>query len=46
MNLAGMFAMNPEWILRLLLAALTGAVIGMERQSRSKEAGTGTHALV
>lgn len=46
MNLSGMFALNMEWVIRLVLAVVTGAMIGFERQSRAKEAGMGTHAIV
>lgn len=40
------FYLNPEWIIRVLLAAGTGTLIGFERHDRSKEAGVGTHAIV
>ncbi|MCR4950691.1 MAG: MgtC/SapB family protein [Solobacterium sp.] len=35
-----------EWVLRLLLAATAGGMVGYERHNRSKEAGIRTHALV
>ena len=37
---------NPEWLLRIALASLIGALIGYERYSQSKEAGVRTHAVV
>ena len=37
---------NGEMILRLLLAAVFGALIGIEREYRSKVAGLRTHLLV
>ena len=37
---------EPEWILRILCAALAGGLIGFERHSQSKEAGIRTHAIV
>ncbi len=46
MNLAAVFSLDPEWIIRVLLAAGTGMLIGLERHNRSKEAGVGTHAIV
>ncbi len=46
MNLSTMFYLSPDWLIRLLLAAVTGSLIGLERQTRSKEAGMGTHAIV
>ncbi len=38
--------MHWEWILRLCAAGLMGALIGLERTARSKEAGIRTHFLV
>ncbi len=38
--------MTLEFILRLLLAGLLGAAIGLEREFRAKEAGLRTHFLV
>lgn len=35
-----------SWIVRILIAALCGFIIGFERKSRSKEAGIRTHAIV
>ena len=35
-----------SWIVRILIAALCGFLIGFERKSRSKEAGIRTHAIV
>lgn len=35
-----------HWILSILLAGLCGFFIGLERQSRSKEAGVRTHTIV
>ncbi len=35
-----------SWIVRILIAALCGFVVGFERKSRSKEAGIRTHAIV
>lgn len=46
MNLYNLFYLNPEWMLRIILAAGTGSLIGYERHNRSKEAGIGTHAIV
>ena len=46
MDIVSMFSLRPDWVIRLLLATFTGAAIGLERQTRSKEAGTGTHAIV
>jgi putative Mg2+ transporter-C (MgtC) family protein len=37
---------QPELILRLLLAAAAGAVVGFEREARSQSAGVRTHSLV
>ena len=41
-----MIAFEWEWMLRILCAALIGAVIGYERHNRSKEAGLRTHMIV
>lgn len=38
--------MDCEYIIRLFLAALMGAAIGLEREYRAKEAGARTHSLV
>lgn len=38
--------MHPEYLLRLITAALCGMLIGLERQNRLKEAGIRTHLLV
>ncbi len=38
--------MNLEMIFRILLAAICGILIGMERRNRSKEAGIRTHCVV
>ncbi|MBO4825723.1 MAG: MgtC/SapB family protein [Prevotella sp.] len=38
--------MNIEFILRIVVAALLGGAIGLEREYRSKEAGFRTHFLV
>ena len=38
--------MTTEFILRLLLAGIMGAVIGLDREYRAKEAGYRTHFLV
>lgn len=35
-----------NWIIRVIIAAACGFVIGMERKSRSKEAGIRTHTIV
>ncbi len=35
-----------EWLLRILIAAICGGLIGYERHSRSKEAGIRTHTIV
>lgn len=37
---------QAEWILRLVLALLSGILIGFERHSRAKAAGLRTHAIV
>lgn len=39
-------SLHSEWILRILVAALCGCLIGYERSSRNKEAGIRTHAIV
>ena len=38
--------MNGEFILRMTIAGLLGAAVGLEREYRAKEAGTRTHFLV
>ncbi|GAF37804.1 peptide transport system permease protein SapB [Lentilactobacillus farraginis DSM 18382 = JCM 14108] len=35
-----------EWVLRLLVAAICGGLIGFERKARLKTAGIRTHMLV
>ncbi|HHW46434.1 MAG TPA: MgtC/SapB family protein [Clostridiales bacterium] len=43
------FDYNPDvliWIFRIMLAGLCGFFIGLERESRSKEAGVRTHTIV
>jgi uncharacterized membrane protein YhiD involved in acid resistance len=35
-----------DWLLRLTLAGILGAVVGMERESRGHPAGVRTQALV
>lgn len=35
-----------NWIIRIIVAAACGFIIGMERKSRSKEAGIRTHTIV
>ena len=35
-----------DWMLRIFLAALAGAIIGVEREARLKEAGVKTHLIV
>lgn len=46
MNLSSLFQLPLNWVVRILLAALMGSLIGLERQTRSKGAGMGTHAIV
>ena len=41
-----MLHFQPEWMLRIICALITGVVIGYERYVRSKEAGIRTHAIV
>ena len=41
-----MIKTEGEWVLRLVCAAIVGALIGYERHSQSKEAGIRTHAIV
>lgn len=38
--------MQYEFLLRILIAGVLGALIGLERERRSKEAGLRTHFLV
>ena len=38
--------MTTEFILRLFLAGIMGAIIGLDREYRAKEAGYRTHFLV
>ncbi|MBR1625331.1 MAG: MgtC/SapB family protein, partial [Clostridia bacterium] len=35
-----------NWIIRIVIAAFCGFIIGFERKSRSKEAGIRTHTIV
>jgi putative Mg2+ transporter-C (MgtC) family protein len=35
-----------NWLIRIVIAAVCGFIIGMERKSRSKEAGIRTHTIV
>ena len=37
---------NPEFLLRLILAAIAGGFVGFERESMHKPAGVRTHMLV
>jgi len=39
-------SLNYEFLIRIVLAGLLGALIGLERERRSKEAGLRTHFLV
>lgn len=39
-------SLHSEWVLRILVAALCGCLIGYERSSRNKEAGIRTHAII
>ena len=41
-----MISLNYEFLIRIVLAGLLGALIGLERERRSKEAGLRTHFLV
>ena len=41
-----MFTSEWEWLLRLLIAAVLGGVIGLERESHGREAGFRTLILV
>lgn len=38
--------LNFDFVLRLLVAGILGAVIGLDREYRAKEAGYRTHFLV
>ena len=40
------FMNSWQYIVRMLLAAVCGALIGMERTRKQKEAGTRTHVIV
>src|SRR5690625_3008569 len=40
------YDMELEWIVRLVIAGILGAVVGFEREKRFKEAGFRTHFLV
>lgn len=44
--LTDLLNMRVEWLLRVLIAAICGGLIGYERHSRSKEAGIRTHTIV
>ncbi|MEG0277091.1 MAG: MgtC/SapB family protein [Coprobacillus sp.] len=37
---------RSEWVLRIVVAAICGCLIGYERSSRNKEAGIRTHAII
>ncbi|MEG0592756.1 MAG: MgtC/SapB family protein, partial [Coprobacillus sp.] len=37
---------HSEWVLRIIVAAICGCLIGYERSSRNKEAGIRTHAII
>lgn len=37
---------HSEWVLRIVVAAICGCLIGYERSSRNKEAGIRTHAII
>jgi putative Mg2+ transporter-C (MgtC) family protein len=41
-----MAVIEYEWILRLVCATIVGGIIGLERHTRSKDAGIRTHAIV
>lgn len=41
-----MAVIEYEWILRLVCATIMGGIIGLERHTRSKDAGIRTHAIV
>ena len=38
--------LNMDFVLRLLVAGILGAIIGLDREYRAKEAGYRTHFLV
>lgn len=42
----GMIFQNFEFLIKMVLATVMGAIIGFERKSRNKEAGIRTHAIV
>lgn len=42
----GLVSVNIDFIIRIGVAGLLGAIIGIEREIRSKEAGLKTHFLV
>lgn len=44
--IAGLFSGQGEFILRIVIASACGAVIGLERSRRQKEAGLRTHIIV
>lgn len=49
MNFSGIWSsvfVDLEYILRLLLAAICGALVGLEREKRQKNAGLRTHIIV
>lgn len=39
-------AENLEFLFRIVLSGICGAVIGLERTKRQKEAGTRTHCII
>ena len=41
-----MMMLNFDFVLRLLVAGILGAIIGLDREYRAKEAGYRTHFLV
>lgn len=42
----GALLTHSEWVLRIIVAAMCGCLIGYERSSRNKEAGIRTHAII
>lgn len=42
----GMIFQNFEFLIKMVLATIMGAIIGFERKSRNKEAGIRTHSIV
>jgi putative Mg2+ transporter-C (MgtC) family protein len=45
-DVLGGFGYQPDFLIGIGLSLLTGFLIGAERESRNKPAGTGTHCLV